>query len=385
MPKCLNCGKSQAKLNRGDLCKHCFVPDKMTDCNSATEILNMTDSKNDVSCVNIEGLRIPINENIDIDLTSIGQEKYKDALLCSLYSQVEFLREQLKEKDFVIRTLLENGLKETNETVISQKSDNNTEHSLSSSEVDFNVELSGIEGDNCDDVIDSFKFNSDTVSVFSESSDLMEFQPLPTPLKQISDVKLKDQLLEIRKAKHDIYLEKHQESDDADSPRLSHQWPENTVLIVGDSLLNNVDEKRLSRKFNVKVRPFSGACVGDMYCYIAPLLRKGPKYILLHIGCNDAIDKASNEILDDILKLKLFIEKELPGCIITISCPIIRTDNGIAKITMHHLRNKIEGLKISYISNANLKSSHLGKQGLHLNARGSGRLAMNFIDFMRRL
>ena len=44
-----------------------------------------------------------------------------------------------------------------------------------------------------------------------------------------------------------------------------HKWPKNAILIAGDSILNNIQENRLNKKFNVKVRPFPGACISDMY------------------------------------------------------------------------------------------------------------------------
>ena len=38
-------------------------------------------------------------------------------------------------------------------------------------------------------------------------------------------------------------------------------WPKNTVLFAGDSILNGIDETRLSKTRNVIVRPFSwGIC-----------------------------------------------------------------------------------------------------------------------------
>ena len=79
-------------------------------------------------------------------------------------------------------------------------------------------------------------------------------------------------------------------------------------------MLNQLDEKRLaySVKRPVKVRSFSGAMVHDMYNYITPLLKKEPSIILLHIGTNDATRKSSEVILDDIMKLKVLIEEQLP-------------------------------------------------------------------------
>ena len=38
-----------------------------------------------------------------------------------------------------------------------------------------------------------------------------------------------------------------------------HNWPKKTLLIAGDSIMNNIGEKRLSRNVNVKGRWCSGA------------------------------------------------------------------------------------------------------------------------------
>ena len=163
------------------------------------------------------------------------------------------------------------------------------------------------------------------------------------------------------------------------------KWPENTILITGDSILNNIQEDILRKKFNVKVRPFPGADVNDMYDYIAPLLRKEPKYIILHIGSNDAPYKTSSDILDDILKLKTHIESVLPNVAIYLSSPIPRFDNVTAGYTIHHLRNKMKDLNFKIIQNDNIDANCIGKIGLHPNGKGTGRLAMNYISLMKRL
>ena len=87
-------------------------------------------------------------------------------------------------------------------------------------------------------------------------------------------------------------------------------WPENTVLITGDSMLCGLEEKRLSNKFNVKVRPHHGANIDDMYYdYLNPYLRKQPKYLIIHIATNDASikDKTSDIIFQQILKLRRYV------------------------------------------------------------------------------
>ena len=43
-------------------------------------------------------------------------------------------------------------------------------------------------------------------------------------------------------------------------------WLKNTVLIAGDSILNGIEDHRLSKTRNVKLRAFPGAYI-DMYNY----------------------------------------------------------------------------------------------------------------------
>ena len=65
-----------------------------------------------------------------------------------------------------------------------------------------------------------------------------------------------------------------------------------------------------------------------MYDFMTPLLWTFPDYIILHIGTNNTLDNTSREILDNILKLKTYMQNELPKCKITISTSIKRHDQG---------------------------------------------------------
>ena len=67
-----------------------------------------------------------------------------------------------------------------------------------------------------------------------------------------------------------------------------HPWPKNTILIAGDSMINGINEKRISANFkSVKVRCFSGATIDDMYFNLIPLLKKKPATLVLHVGTNN--------------------------------------------------------------------------------------------------
>ena len=94
--------------------------------------------------------------------------------------------------------------------------------------------------------------------------------------------------------------------------------------------------------------------------------------------------KTSETILVELLQLKTFLENTLPGCEVIISSPTYRYDEPKASLTVLHLRRKLNNLEIPLILNNNINDVHIGRKGLHLNGRGSGRLAVNFISYMRR-
>ena len=72
--------------------------------------------------------------------------------------------------------------------------------------------------------------------------------------------KLSDQLNELRKHKHSEY-KRFQAIDELDA---NHKWPKKTLLCISDSIMNQLDERRLSRFHNVKVRAFSESNINDM-------------------------------------------------------------------------------------------------------------------------
>ena len=163
-----------------------------------------------------------------------------------------------------------------------------------------------------------------------------------------------------------------------------HPWKHGTCVIVGGSTILGLNEKRMGDKF--KVRGFSGAVVQDMYHYLHPLLEKKPTFVILMVGTNDAPHKNAEQILVELLKLKQHIEDTLPQCQVIISCPTLRNDraNPQAHKVVFDLRKKLINLKIPIILNDNINEEHIGKDGLHLNTYGFGKLAMNYIRYMRK-
>ena len=135
----------------------------------------------------------------------------------------------------------------------------------------------------------------------------------------------------------------------------------------------------------MKVRSYQVAKIRDMYGYFTPLLKKEPTYIFLHVGSNNSPNEDSTAILDKLLLLKMHIKLILPNVKIYLSCPVLRIDDAKANLTLRNFTNKLKSLNIDVIINDNVDVTCLGKAGLHLNPKGSGRLAMNFLSLMRRL
>ena len=127
-------------------------------------------------------------------------ENHKDALLASLCSQVAFLKNVIEEKN-LIRTLIIRDREDDilNKTNLSQSTSINT--------------TTGYDGDS-DDVLN----NSSNVIVMVADN-----------FNNVTIIR----------------------STEAVEEDKNHVWPENTYLIVGDSIINNLEESKLTKKDRV--------------------------------------------------------------------------------------------------------------------------------------
>ena len=162
------------------------------------------------------------------------------------------------------------------------------------------------------------------------------------------------------------------------------RWPSRTCEIAGDSMINGIDEKRLSQKFgNVKVFYFLDARIEDLNHYIVPIIKNKPDYLILHVGTNHATTNSSRKVVDDLLMLKTNISKQLPNCRIVLSKLKIRHDHGKANLTIRNVNKHLENLELECIDNSNINAEHLGQKRLHLDPKGKGRLALNFLKVLK--
>ena len=64
-----------------------------------------------------------------------------------------------------------------------------------------------------------------------------------------------------------------------------------------------------------------------MYNHLKPILKRHPKFLILHIGTNGTSEYTPNEIVDKVLALKIFFISQNEECKVIISTLTMRIDS----------------------------------------------------------
>ena len=65
------------------------------------------------------------------------------------------------------------------------------------------------------------------------------------------------------------------------------QYQSIEALVAGDSMLNNIHERGLSKQYTVKVKNFPGATTEIILETLEKLLQSKPDMLIVHVGTND--------------------------------------------------------------------------------------------------
>ena len=222
-------------------------------------------------------------------------------------------------------------------------------------------------------------------NILSTTSDTTATSDNGRSIHVIPRISIEEQLREVRLQK-DVQFKEYQRlhSERKKLDEKPDTYPLNICVLMGDSILNDVIERNLSNDLSVKVRKFPGATVDDLRHHALPIIRKQPKYLIIHAATNDAVKFTSRAILNKLLQLKSFVQEKLPGAEIIVSTPTLRSDNGKAALTITQLTNHLINLKIDVLDNRNITGKHLSKRGLHLNQSGPNLLTKNIISKLRK-
>ena len=139
---------------------------------------------------------------------------------------------------------------------------------------------------------------------------------------------------------------------------------------MGDSMLHEIKERRMSKSGFVKVMCFPGSTIADLKnSCMQPILSRTPSHVMRVVGTNDARRKDSivDCILDGLLGLRKDKEARQPNVTVVISTPVRRTGQSSAGKIGKELSKKVRSLRPSLVDNNKLCSTEERRIGLHLN------------------
>ena len=128
------------------------------------------------------------------------------------------------------------------------------------------------------------------------------------------------------------------------------------ILATGDSVLNGVNEKGLSKSHNVKVKNYPGATSEDILDKIDDLLKVKPDSLLVHVGTNDLTNNVN--LLNSVKKMVKKVKNSSPSTKIVFSSVILYKDKkDISKKvgeTNQRLKSYCKEENIDFVDNSNI-------------------------------
>ena len=152
--------------------------------------------------------------------------------------------------------------------------------------------------------------------------------------------------------------------------RLIWDVEKRNCVIVGDSVLNEIDERQILKTYPVRVRFFPGAGIKDMYYYLIPILEKKSEDLILHDGTTNDADSSNQQTVNDLLAPKQFIKEKQQICNVILSMPTKHCDNQNESATVNLVNKQLSLLNIDMIEYKNTSDKDLGRHVLHLTNHG---------------
>ena len=160
------------------------------------------------------------------------------------------------------------------------------------------------------------------------------------------------------------------------------------VIILGNSVLNGINEKGLSKKHNVKIVNKPGTTSKQLLLDdLDNLIKYQPESVIIHAGTNDSTNGIN--LLNNGKKIVKELTTKLPKVKIAFSELITRKDkknlDKNVTETNKRLKNYCRQKDIDYIDNSNITEDSLGIKKLHLNRKGNSFFAKNLLKYLNNV
>ena len=127
------------------------------------------------------------------------------------------------------------------------------------------------------------------------------------------------------------------------------------IVVTGDSMLNGVNEKGLSKLHNVKVKNYPGATSEDILDKIDNLLRLKPDCLLVHVGTND--------LTNHVKKMVKKVNNSSPYTKLVFSSVILRKDEKDISKKIGETNQRLKNYcKQCFVDNSDVIEEHLARK-----------------------
>ena len=213
----------------------------------------------------------------ELEQFKVKSEKAQSDSHIVYQEQIQSLKEGCRTKDIMISKLLE-----TIENLNSNKKYNHCNTTTTNNGYDNDSEIQ--RSKNTHPAPPQWDILSTTSDATATSDNGKSIHVIPR-------ISIEEQLREVRLQKgvqFKEYQRLHSEAKKLEEK--SDTYPPNTCVLMGDSILNDVIERNLLNDRSVKVRKFPGATVDDLRHHALHIIRKQPKFLIIHAGTNDAVN-----------------------------------------------------------------------------------------------
>ena len=201
-----------------------------------------------------------------------------------------------------------------------------------------------------------------------------------------------EQITTYRNGRHEHYNNLKEPSQASTTRERSQKLTRAKVAIVGDSMIKNIDNKKIRRaaKTATSCQTYCGATVETLHNKLEEeWFNEEAQYetIILHVGTNnlphEEVDEVANKMEALVIKSKQHAKN------VAVSSVINRCDNQVSegKITAFNnsLINLCQKHNADFINNSNIDKSMLNRSNLHLNRNGDKMLGKSLCDYLKLL
>ena len=132
-------------------------------------------------------------------------------------------------------------------------------------------------------------------------------------------------------------------------------------VVIGDSMLYNIQGRGITKKHNVTVCANPGATTRDILDHFKPILRKKPDVIIVQCGTNDLTSQ--EKTVENLQELVRMAKAESPDTELVLSSSITRRDKAGLQQKFNELKADVKcfshNSKMKLIDNSNLEVQSL--------------------------